>query len=126
LLSIDTAANVAASVVKVSQPQLTNRLASQRQEIALNLVEFAAKDFLDKAPAPTDEQVKAQFEKYKTVEHDPAPAAGGGNPLGFGYKYPNRVKYDAVLIRKDDVRKGVPAPEDADVMEHYLRNKGQY
>jgi hypothetical protein len=126
LLSIDTAANVAASVVKVSQPQLTNRLASQRQEVALNLVEFAAKDFLDKVPAPTDEQVKAQFEKYKDVEADPNPQPGSKNPLGFGYKYPNRVKYDAVLIRKEDVRKGVPAIDDVDAMIYYKQNKGEF
>jgi hypothetical protein len=126
LLSIDTAANVAASVVKVSQPQLINRLASQRQEIAVNLLEFAAKDFLDKVPAPTDEQLKAQFDKYKDVEADPTPAPGGKNPLGFGYKYPNRVKYDAVLIRKEDVRKGVPAIDDVEAREYFLRNKGQF
>jgi hypothetical protein len=126
LLSIDTAANVAASVVKVSQPQLVNRLASQRQEVALNLVEFAAKDFLDKVPAPTDDQLKAQFDKYKDVEANPSPAPDAKNPLGFGYKYPNRVKYDAVLIRKEDVRKGVPAIEADEAMEYYLRNKGQF
>ena len=126
LLSIDTTANVAASVAKVSQPQLVNQLASQRQEIAVNLVEFAAKDFLDKVPAPTPEQLKAQFEKYKTVEPDPTPDASSKNPLGFGYKYPNRVKYDAVLIRKEDVRKGVPAIDEVEAREFYLRNKAQF
>lgn len=126
LLAIDNAADVAASVVKVSQPQLLNRLASQRQEIAVSLVEFAAKDFLDKVPAPSDDQIKAQFDKYKNVEPDPNASGTGSNPLGFGYKYPNRVKYDAVQIRKEDVRKGVPAIDPRDVAEYYLRNKGQF
>jgi hypothetical protein len=126
LLAIDNAADVAASVVKVSQPQLIHRLASQRQEMSVSLVEFGAKDFQDKVPAPTDEQVKAQFDKYKNVEPDPTPSGTGSNPLGFGYKYPNRVKYDAVVIRKDDVRKGVPPIDPRDVAEYYLRNKGQF
>jgi len=126
LLSIDTAANVAASVAKVSQPQLLNHLASQRQEIAVNLVEFAAKDFLDKVPAPTDDQLKAQFDKYKDVEPNPTPDPASKNPLGFGYKYPNRVKYDAVLIRKEDIRKGVPAIDEVEAREYYLRNKTQF
>jgi hypothetical protein len=126
LLSIDNAADVAASVVKVSQPQLLHRLASQRQEMSVSLVEFSAKDFQDKLPAPTDEQVKAQFDKYKNVEPDPTPSGTGSNPLGFGYKFPNRVKYDAVLMRKEDVRKGVPPVDPRDVAEYYLRNKGQF
>lgn len=126
LLAIDTTANVAASVAKVSQPQLLSHLASQRQELAVNLVEFSAKDFMAKVPAPTDDQVKAQFDKYKDVEVDPTPDATSKNPLGFGYKYPNRVKYDAVLIRKEDIRKGVPAIDDVEAREFYLRNKTQF
>ena len=128
LLTIDNAANVAASVVKVSRPQLMNRLASQRQEISVSLIEFSARDFLDKVPAPTDQQLKEQFDKYKNVEPDPnaSAAANAANPMGFGYKYPHRVKYDAILIRKDDVRKAVPEVETVDVAEYYLRNKAQF
>jgi hypothetical protein len=126
LLAIDNAADVAASVVKVSQPQLVHRLASQRQEMSVSLVEYSAKDYLDKVPAPSDDQIKAQFDKYKNVEPDPNATGTGSDPLGFGYKYPNRVKYDAVLIRKEDVRKGVPPIDPRDVAEYYLRNKAQF
>src|SRR5204863_77946 len=44
VLMVTNAASRACSVVKVSRPEVTSMLASQRQEIALNLIEFNARD----------------------------------------------------------------------------------
>jgi hypothetical protein len=119
LLMVNNAAARAAAVVKVTQPEVRNLLATQRQQIAVNLVEFAAKDFLDKVPAPTPQQVQEQFDKYKNKE------AGEGR-MDFGYKYPNRVKYDAVQINRDEVKKGVAPVELEQIWEYYLRNKDSF
>jgi hypothetical protein len=116
LLMVNNAAARAAAVIKVTQPEVKNLLATQRQQIAVNLVEFAAKDFLDKVAAPTTQQVQEQFDKYKNKE------AGEGQ-MDFGYKYPNRVKYDAVQINRDEVKKGAAPVELEQIWEYYLRNK---
>src|SRR5207244_1678911 len=60
-LQICAARDLAASVVKVSQPLLKNRLAKEEQEIKLNLIEFDTKDFLPKVPAPSQEALQKQF-----------------------------------------------------------------
>ena len=119
LLTVSNAAARAAGVVKVSRPEVEHALASQRQRVAANVVEFAAADFLDKVPAPTPDQLKAQFGKYKDK------LAGEGK-LDFGYKYPNRVKFDAVTIKHDDLKKGVAPVELDEAWEYFLRNKNSH
>ena len=116
LLMVNNAAARAASVVKVSQPELHNLLATQRQQLSLDLVEFNYKDYLDKIAAPTPEQLTEQFNKYKADEADEG-------VMEFGYKYPNRVKYDAIEIPHDQVKKGIAPVELDQIWEYYLRNQ---
>jgi len=116
LFMINNAAARAAGVIKVSQPELSNLLATQRQQVSLDLVEFGYKEFLDKVPAPTPEQLTEQFNKFKANE-------AGEGVMDFGYKYPNRVKYDAIEIPHDEVKKAIPPVELDQIWEYYLRNK---
>jgi hypothetical protein len=116
LFMINNAAARAAGVIKVSQPELSNLLATQRQQVSLEVVEYGYKDFLDKVPAPTPEQLTEQFNKYKANE-------AGEGVLDFGYKYPNRVKYDAIVIPHDEVKKAIEPVELDQIWEYYLRNK---
>jgi hypothetical protein len=118
-LMVSNAAGRASSVVKISQPERANVLASAEQQLAVNVLEFNAKDYLDKVPAPTDHQLKEQFDKYKDK-----PSNGTG--LNFGYKYPNRVKYDAVEVRREDVKKGVPPITTEDAALYYSQHKTLY
>ena len=116
LLMVNNAASRAANVIKISQPELSNLLATQRQQISVNALEFSAKDFLEKVPAPTAQQLQEQFDKFKNKE------AGEGQ-MDFGYKYPNRVKYEAVQINRDEIKKGAGPVELDQIWEYYLRNK---
>src|SRR6266700_1915110 len=94
----NAAARAASAVSKISRPEAQNLLASQHQEISVNLIEFAAKDYLDKVPAPTGQQLQEQFDKYKDK-------LAGEGAMSFGYEYPNRVQYDAIVIKKEEVKK---------------------
>jgi hypothetical protein len=118
LLMISNAADRAAGVVKVSRPEIKNLLASRAQQMSVNVLEFSAKDFLDKVPAPTDQQLLAQFDKYKNK-------IGGGTGLAFGYKYPNRVMYDAVEVRREDAKKGVTPVKTEDAADYYTAHKNE-
>jgi hypothetical protein len=119
LFMVTNAADQAASIVKVSRPEVSNLLASRLQQIAVNVLEYNAKDFLDKVPAPTAAQIHEHFDKYK----DKLVAEG---PLAFGYKYPDRVQYDAVIIKKEDVKKGLPPIDLVDAAQYYLEHKARY
>ncbi|MEA2710930.1 MAG: hypothetical protein QOF78_3531, partial [Phycisphaerales bacterium] len=123
-------ANRAASIVKVTDPIVKNRLAQVQQSITVNLLDFTTAKYLDQAKAdePTAEQLKAHFEKYAdTVPGDMSES----NPFGFGYKYPDRVKLQYLAIPKADVRKVVEAsrtPYDWEVeaRKFYRQNQIQF
>src|SRR2546430_2563690 len=112
----NAAARAARAVSKISRPGAQNLLASQRQEISVNLIEFAAKDYLDKVPAPTPQQLQEQFDKYKDK-------LAGEGAMSFGYEDPNRVQYDAIVIKKEEVKKAVGPVELEELYKYYLRNK---
>jgi hypothetical protein len=112
----NAAARAASAVSKISRPEAQNLLASQHQEISVNVIEFAAKDYLDKVPAPTPQRLQEQFDKYKNQ-------LAGEGAMSFGYKYPNRVQYDAIVIKKDEVKKAVGPVELEELYKYYLRNK---
>lgn len=118
----------AANAIKVSQPILDREQAEFLQSITLGAVEFNTAKYTDKVPAPTAEQLKAQFEKYADV------AKGGvseSNLFGFGYRYPNRVKLQYIVLPKDEVRKQVEASKDAyawrvEAQKFYIQNPAQF
>jgi len=99
-----------AGVIKVTVPLRQFLLARADQMITLNLVNFPASQYLDKVKAPSDADLRNQFDTYS----DKIAGAYGsaGNPLGFGYKVPNRVKVQFIGIHRDEVRRAAIASKD--------------
>jgi len=99
-----------ASVIKVTAPVRQFLLARADQMITLNLVNFPASQYLNKMKSPTDADLRNQFDTYSDK------IAGGygspGDPLGFGYKVPNRVKLQFMGVHRDDVRRAAIASKD--------------
>jgi len=120
----------AASVVKVSRPLLSNRLAKEQQEIKLNLIEFDAKPFMDKVSPPSAEALQKQFDRYAdtlSAQYDPADS----DPSGFGYKFPDRVKLQYVGIARDQVKAAVKASKsdyewEVEAQRYYRKNAKQF
>ena len=130
LLMVINGAQRAASVIKVTDPMVQHQLAQVQQSITLDLVDFTTAKYLDQAktPPPTAEEIKAHFEKYAdTVAGDTSDA----NPFGFGYKYPDRVKIQYIVVPKSDVRKAVEASRtpyewEVEARKYYRQNQSQY
>lgn len=91
--------------VKVTQPMVEHHLARAAQELRLNLVEFTADDFKPAATAPTTQEVQEHFRKYANVPASQPTTAPASLP--FGYQYPNRVKLQYLVVKKDQVRDAV-------------------
>jgi hypothetical protein len=105
--------------LKVPQPQVDQMLAEQNETIQVDLVQLRADDFLDKVPAPTPEQVKAQFEQFAdTFPRHPLPTT---NPFGFGYKLPQRASFQYIRLTDEAISAAVVASKslyDWDVQAH--------
>ena len=119
----------AQDVVKVSAPMREQALATLGQQIQVRNVAFAAKDFLDKVPAPTEEQLNEHFQRYaRFLPRSPSTA---DNPNGLGYKYPNRVTLQYIAVPEAEVRRAVRATRsdydwEVEAQKYYLRNQNRF
>jgi hypothetical protein len=128
VLSIRAAFVRASSVVKISQPMVRQALAHVYQTISVNLVEFDAAKYSSKISPPANQQIREQFDKYADRI---AGQATAGNPFGFGYKYPDRLKLQYVESPRGEVRKAVEATRDAhrwevEARKYYLQHLEQF
>lgn len=81
--------------IKISSPAWRMQAAANLQKIRLNLVDFRATEFENQVPAPTPQQLREQFEKFKDK---PPGEFSATNPLGFGYQVPTRVKLQYIEV----------------------------
>lgn len=129
LIMVLNAHGRAMSVIKVSEPLLKHEISLRLQQIKVRLVDFPAKDFQDKVPAATTEQLQAHFEKYAKL--DPGGPESETNLFGYGYKYPNRVKIQYLSIPRDEVRKVIKATKtdydwEVEAQRYYISHQSEF
>jgi hypothetical protein len=115
--------------VKVTQPMVEHHLATAAQELKVNLVEFSADDFKKATTAPTTQDVQDQFRKYANVPASQPTTAPASLP--FGYQYPNRVKLQYLLVKKDHVRDAVKKAKsnydwEVAAQRYYLSHQAEF
>ena len=117
-----------ASAIKVSEPMVKRELAMLGQTVTVNVVDFPASKYADKVPAPTAEQLKAEFDKYSDVIKGTTSAE---NPFGFGYKYPHRLKLQYIALPREAVRKTVEASKSpyewrVEAQKYYIQHQKEF
>jgi hypothetical protein len=109
LLLVSKLANRIDSVIKISKPYQEYTLANMEQDLTVAVETLHASSFLKDVPNPTDAEIAAQFDKYKdrvaaVTDRIPSEFGQADDPLGFGYKTPNRVTLQYIGIRAADVK----------------------
>jgi len=99
MLSIGNEIRALRDSMKVSQPEWEHEVARGFQAVRLDLVDFHAGDFERNVPAPTPQQLREQFERFKNTPPRQAEAlTTADDPLGFGYQVPTRVRLQYLEI----------------------------
>ncbi|HAL44750.1 MAG: hypothetical protein A2Y12_00745 [Planctomycetes bacterium GWF2_42_9] len=119
ILAIMSYSRVVTDTENLTMAQLENTFARMNERMDVNLVEFAAEDFVDKAPQPSEAEVIGMFEKFK---NNTPGVTSDENPVGFGYKLPPRVAIDYMMIKVSDLKKNVAPPTEEEVEEFYRQN----
>lgn len=119
-----------ASSVHVSEPAILHTNAPEWQSVRLNLVEFTTSEFEKTVPAPTTQQVQAQFDQYRNVLPGPG-SRSAGNPLDFGYEVPDRVQVQYITIPRQQVLDAVRATKsaydwDVDARMYYQEHEEEF
>jgi len=122
LLAIMQYAQMICSNEDVTSSQIAQAVATSAESIDAELVEFNPTVFADDQAQISNEEMLEHFNKYKkflpsTVSEE--------NPYGFGYKLPDRVQLEYLIVRLDDVRTLVEPPTNQQKEDYYNRNREQ-
>jgi hypothetical protein len=128
-LLIQKLANRADRVIKISKPYQAFTLANMAQELSVNVETIRANTLLGSIPAPTDAEVFAQFDKFSdrpaaVAERIPSEYGQAGDPLGFGYKIPNRVTVQYIGISFPDAKRAAIASKSTE--DWYVAAFGEF
>ena len=83
-------------------------------------VQFQASDFVDKQMNPSESDMQAQFDKYKDAV---AGQVSESNPFGFGYKLPDRIQAEYIVVKLDDVQTIIKKPTQQEAETFYQQNR---
>jgi hypothetical protein len=100
--------------------QISNTVAFERESINTELVQFEASTFISDIAEPSQAEQKEQFDKYK--KYVPSDVSDE-NPYGFGYKLPDRVQLEYIVVRLDDVEPLIKQPTNQEKENYYNRNR---
>ncbi|MGD0140346.1 MAG: hypothetical protein ABSD28_15860 [Tepidisphaeraceae bacterium] len=105
------------SVVKITRPYQEFTLARSAQDLSLKVAPIFASGMLDGIGAPTDADIQKQFEKYSdrvaaVANRFPSDFGQADDPLGFGYKTPNRVTVQYIGLNYADLRQAAIASKN--------------
>jgi len=122
LLAIMQYAQMICSNEDVTSSQIAQAVAASAESIDAELVEFNPTVFASSIEHPASSIEQEHFNKYKKF---PPSAVSEENPYGFGYKLPDRVQLEYLIVRLDDVRTLVEPPTNQQKEDYYNRNREQ-
>ena len=123
LLSVMAYVDGATKMNNVSLPEIAAKIGYDKQEITATYVEFRADSFTAGIEEVDEAMLQEQFESYKGYK---ALSINDNNPYGFGYKIPDRVCLEYIIIDLDDVETLVRIPTEEEMETHYSRNRSRY
>jgi len=120
LLAVLEYARIACSDEDITIEQIRHAASFEQQAGDVEFVRFDSSFFADKQEEPSQQEISAQFEKYKSFE---AGDVTDDNPYGFGYKLPDRVRLEYIAVRIRDMADIVVKPTAEDAELFYMNNK---
>ena len=122
LMGIIEYSRSASSAQDITTQQLLQETVLREEAIDIEYVLFEADLFTGQVQQPGEERIAGQFEKYKS--YFPGEVSED-NPYGFGYKLPDRVKFEYIAVRLDDVAATVQRPTQQEMEEFYQQHLNQ-
>ena len=90
-------------MIKINQPVRDLWKAQDGQSVALDIVTFSADHYSSQVPTPSEMDIKNQFDSFSDRVSGEQTFGAADDPMGFGYKYPNRVKIQYIGLKAADV-----------------------
>ncbi|MEX0655050.1 MAG: hypothetical protein WD534_00330 [Phycisphaeraceae bacterium] len=104
---------------RLSEPLIQHMLRDLQTTVSGQVALVEAERYLDEVEPPDEAEVQALFEQYRDV------APGQGEPYGFGYRIPARVKIEYLGVPIDRVEAQVEI-DDAEAMAYFEQNRDRF
>ena len=122
LLAVWQYAQMICSNENVTSSQITQIVAAGQERIDAELVEFDSALFASDIENPESSVAQEHFDTYKKFLPS---AVSEENPYGFGYKLPDRVQLEYIVVRLDDVSPLTTPPTNQEKEDYYYRYREQ-
>ena len=123
LLGVMFYANNVINTQDVTLNQINTMMGRNYEKFNADFVKIPAEWFIDPNSPVDSDEMKAQFEAFKTV----LPGSfSEENPYGFGYKLPKRVQLEFMTVLLDDVKTKITPPTNEQLEEYYTRHIEQF
>jgi len=120
LLSTLEYAKIICSNENVTSSQIARSIAAEMESIDAELVEFDSDYFTSSIEEPALNAEEEHFEDYKQFFTGDVSEK---NPHGFGYKLPDRVQLEYIIVKLDDILPLITPPANQEKDDYYQRYK---
>ena len=104
---------------RLSRPAVRHAIRDLGSRVGGRMALLDAQDFVDQAPEPTEADLQSLFERYRDVFE------GQGEPYGFGYRLPDRIRVETLIFPTAAVAASVEVDE-AEAVARYRENPERF
>jgi hypothetical protein len=122
LIAVLQYAQIISSMENVTSSQVRHMASREAETLDAEYVKLDASSFADKQQTPSAEALAQQFDQYKASV---AGEASEANPFGFGYRLPNRVQFDYIVVKLSDAASLIKPPTEEDAEQYYQQNRSR-
>ncbi len=116
--------NFSASLVRTppSEPRIRELFRDLAEQINLRVVRLDAERYLEEVSEPSAAAIREQFDKYRSQRPG---VVRNPRDLGFGYRQPDRVRIQYLLVRRGPVRRALTFSEEQ-IERFYRENREMF
>jgi len=123
LLAVLEYARVVCASEDITNSQIMHDISRENELVDVEFVRMDSSVFAADQSQPDREQLIKHFDKHKEYFSGDLSEQ---NPYGFGYKLPDRISLEHIIVKLDDISKIVTKPTQEDTEDYYQKNREKF
>jgi len=123
LLAVLEYARVVCASEDITNSQIMHDISPKNELVDVEFVRMDSSVFAADQSQPDREQLIKHFDKHKEYFSGDLSEQ---NPYGFGYKLPDRISLEHIIVKLDDISKIVTKPTQEDTEDYYQKNREKF
>ena len=107
----------------ITNSQIMHDISRENELVEVDFVRMESSVFAAEQSQPDREQLIKHFEEHNEYFSGDLSEQ---NPYGFGYKLPDRISLEYIIIKLDDISKIVTKPTQEETEDYYQKNREKF